>query len=76
VEVLGLLAQGLTNPEIARRLAVSAFTVKRHVANILTKLDLPTAGGGGGARGARGVGLAVEARAWRKAWYSCGARPT
>jgi ATP/maltotriose-dependent transcriptional regulator MalT len=42
VEVLGLLAQGLNNPAIAGRLGVSAFTVKRHVANILTKLDLPT----------------------------------
>ena len=26
----------------AKRLVVSEFTVKRHVANILTKLDLPT----------------------------------
>jgi DNA-binding NarL/FixJ family response regulator len=42
VEVVRLLAQGLKNPEIATRLGVSAFTVKRHVANILTKLDLPT----------------------------------
>jgi DNA-binding CsgD family transcriptional regulator len=42
LEVLRLLAQGLKNPEIAGRLHVSAFTVKRHVANILTKLDLPT----------------------------------
>ena len=36
------MAQGLKNVEIAERLTVSAFTVKRHVANILTKLDLPT----------------------------------
>jgi ATP/maltotriose-dependent transcriptional regulator MalT len=42
VEAVRLLAQGLKNPEIATRLGVSAFTVKRHVANILTKLDLPT----------------------------------
>jgi len=42
VEVLRLLAQGLRNLEIATRLRVSEFTVKRHVANILTKLDLPT----------------------------------
>jgi LuxR family maltose regulon positive regulatory protein len=42
VEVLGMLAQGLNNPTIAGRLHVSPFTVKRHVANILTKLDLPT----------------------------------
>jgi LuxR family maltose regulon positive regulatory protein len=42
VEVLGMLAQGLNNPAIAGRLHVSPFTIKRHVANILTKLDLPT----------------------------------
>jgi LuxR family transcriptional regulator, maltose regulon positive regulatory protein len=41
-EVLRLLAEGLSNQVIARRLGVSAFTIKRHVANILTKLDLPT----------------------------------
>lgn len=37
-----LMAEGLSNPQIAQRLGVSEFTVKRHVANILTKLDLPT----------------------------------
>jgi LuxR family maltose regulon positive regulatory protein len=42
LEVLRLMAEGLSNPQIAKRLIVSAFTVKRHVANILTKLDLPT----------------------------------
>jgi DNA-binding CsgD family transcriptional regulator len=42
VEVLGMLAEGLNNTAIAVRLHVSPFTVKRHVANILTKLDMPT----------------------------------
>ena len=41
-EVLRLVAQGLSNSRIARKLALSEHTVKRHVANILTKLDLPT----------------------------------
>jgi pimeloyl-ACP methyl ester carboxylesterase/DNA-binding CsgD family transcriptional regulator len=41
-EVLTLVAKGLSNAAIARRLALSEHTVKRHVANILTKLDLPT----------------------------------
>jgi DNA-binding NarL/FixJ family response regulator len=42
LEVLGLIAQGLSNHDIGERLFVSPFTVKRHVANILTKLDLPS----------------------------------
>ncbi len=41
-EVLHFLAQGLSNPKIAKELRVSEFTIKRHVANILTKLNLPT----------------------------------
>jgi TolB-like protein/DNA-binding CsgD family transcriptional regulator len=41
-EVLGLVAHGLSNGAIADRLTLSEHTVKRHVANILTKLDLPT----------------------------------
>ena len=41
-EVLNLIAEGLSNPTIAERLKLSEHTVKRHVANILLKLDLPT----------------------------------
>jgi ATP/maltotriose-dependent transcriptional regulator MalT len=39
-EVLRLLAEGLTNREMADRLFVSQHTIHRHVANILRKLDL------------------------------------
>ncbi len=39
-EVLALLADGLSNKLIARALDLSLHTVKRHVANILTKLAL------------------------------------
>jgi LuxR family maltose regulon positive regulatory protein len=42
LDVLRLVAQGLSNQEIGQRLFVSPFTVKRHVANILMKLDLPS----------------------------------
>jgi two-component system nitrate/nitrite response regulator NarL len=38
-EVLALLAQGLSNKSIARRLQVSIHTVKFHVNSILSKLD-------------------------------------
>jgi DNA-binding NarL/FixJ family response regulator len=37
-EVLALVAGGLTNEEIARRLVVSPLTAKTHVSRILTKL--------------------------------------
>jgi DNA-binding NarL/FixJ family response regulator len=40
--VLGLVARGLSNSAIASELLLSEHTVKRHVGNILTKLDLPT----------------------------------
>jgi pimeloyl-ACP methyl ester carboxylesterase/DNA-binding CsgD family transcriptional regulator len=41
-EVLKLVADGLSNAGIAKQLKLSDHTVKRHVANILLKLDLPT----------------------------------
>ena len=41
-EVLGLLAQGLDNGEIARQLGISPRTAKNHVSNILLKLGVPT----------------------------------
>jgi DNA-binding NarL/FixJ family response regulator len=40
LEVLGLLAQGMSNAEIAAALHVSGNTVKTHVARVLGKLDL------------------------------------
>jgi LuxR family transcriptional regulator, maltose regulon positive regulatory protein len=40
LEVLTLVAQGLSNAGIARRLVLSEHTVHRHLANILRKLDL------------------------------------
>ena len=38
VEVLALVAEGMTNEEIARRLVISPHTVATHVSNILSKM--------------------------------------
>lgn len=41
-EVLGLLAQGKTNKEIAEALCITPNTVKRHLKSIFAKLDVHT----------------------------------
>jgi two-component system, NarL family, response regulator YdfI len=41
-EVLDMMAEGLSNRSIARRLGISAYTVKFHVASILGKLRAVT----------------------------------
>jgi DNA-binding NarL/FixJ family response regulator len=40
VEILELIARGLNNTEIARRLVVSDKTVRNHVSNVFTKLHV------------------------------------
>lgn len=40
-EVLALMAEGLTNVGIGRRLSLSERTVEAHVRHLLTKLELP-----------------------------------
>jgi pimeloyl-ACP methyl ester carboxylesterase/DNA-binding CsgD family transcriptional regulator len=41
-EVLTLIAKGLSDREIAERLVLSPHTIHRHVANVRTKLGLPS----------------------------------
>jgi non-specific serine/threonine protein kinase len=45
LDVLKLVAQGLSNPDIAQRLFLSEHTVHRHLANILRKLDVSSRAG-------------------------------
>jgi pimeloyl-ACP methyl ester carboxylesterase/DNA-binding CsgD family transcriptional regulator len=54
-EVLGLVAQGLSDAQIAERLVISPHTVHRHVANILAKLGLPTRAAAAAAAARAGV---------------------
>ena len=42
LEVLRLISNGLSNQAIAERLCISEHTVHRHVANTLSKLDVPS----------------------------------
>jgi len=40
MEILKLIAQGMSNSEIAEKFVISKYTVKGHVSNILSKLHL------------------------------------
>ena len=40
LQVVDLAAQGLTNPEIGKRLFIGSGTVKTHMAHIFAKLDI------------------------------------
>ncbi len=62
-EVLALLREGLTNPEIAARLGIGRESVKSHVSEILSKL---------------GVASRVDAARWEpsdRPWWAGGAAP-
>ena len=56
LEVLELVAQGLTNRDIAGRLVLSEHTVNRHVANILRKLGLTSRAAAASLAGRHGLG--------------------
>jgi DNA-binding CsgD family transcriptional regulator len=58
LEVLELVAEGLTNRDIAERLVLSEHTVNRHVANILRKLGLSSRTAAASLAGRYGLGIA------------------
>ena len=62
LEVLVLLAQGLTNHEIAERLVISEHTVHRHVANILRRLRLPSRAAAAALAGRHGLAQPPQVR--------------
>lgn len=45
-EILGLMAEGLSNSAICERLFISPKTTERHIGSIFSKLDLPPTGEG------------------------------
>lgn len=55
IEVLRLLAEGLSDREIGQRLTISVHTAHRHVSNILTKLGMPTRAAAAALAGRHGV---------------------
>jgi DNA-binding NarL/FixJ family response regulator len=44
-EILGLIAAGMTNPEIAEKLFLSVDTIKTHRKNMMRKLDVNNVAG-------------------------------
>ena len=60
VEVLGLLAQGMTDAEIAARLSLSAKTVGHHVSALLAKLGVTSRRQAAAAAGRLGVAPAKD----------------
>jgi ATP/maltotriose-dependent transcriptional regulator MalT len=55
IEILKLVGDGLSNPQIAKRLVLSPHTVHRHVANIMTKLGVTSRTAAVGLAARRGV---------------------
>ena len=55
IEILKLVGDGLSNPQIAKRLVLSPHTVHRHVANIMAKLGVTSRTAAVGLAARRGV---------------------
>ena len=55
-EILGLIARGMTNPEIATQLFLSNHTVKTHISRIFAKSGSPDRAAAIGSPHRRGIG--------------------
>jgi hypothetical protein len=62
-EILDLVARGLTNADIARRLVVSDKTVRNHVSNVFNQAPGGRPGGSGRTGPGRGLGAPGGTRA-------------
>ena len=60
LDVLGLIAEGLDNHTIARRLVLSPKTVRNHVSNVFAKIHACGSSPGNRAREASGVGRPMK----------------
>ena len=67
LEVAGLIVEGLSNKQIARRLVIKVSTVKNHVHNILEKLSVSSRGEAAARLRGRVVGSPSFARSSRRA---------
>jgi DNA-binding CsgD family transcriptional regulator len=76
VEILGLLARGLSNKEIAARLVVSPKTVGKHVEHIYIKIDTSTRAAAGLFATQHGLLAEEEPAATATAWATERARST
>lgn len=69
LEVLEMIAEGRSNPEIAAALYIECRTVERHIQEIFSRLGISAVKGGGSARVLAALRY-LEARGMAEA-YSC-----
>ena len=65
-EILAMIVQGLNNADIADRLEVSLKTVRNHVSNIFSKLQVADRSGQPGTSGRPAHVIRLDVRPWHK----------
>ena len=64
-EILGMIARGMTNPDIAAELFLSAHTIKSHINRIFAKTGRPTAPPPSGTPAST---ISVNGAGWARSW--------